>query len=205
VFRAGASAWDTGYAKAHGGSIVRTINGAIQRELSKAVDGRFFGGDYGNAWNYNVPVRVTPTEVEFIYYRDNLSRISSAFEPAPLRVRYRISGGRLLRNEAVLKKSGNGLWGSAGFGPDNIILRFSDEVADSTSGQTFVSFQANTSDNVRKIKEDEDSERWDIVSVTIRVEIYRSMKMSTITVRSYGPDGQSGNPKTERDDIILQW
>lgn len=38
LFRSAASSWDSGYARAEGGSIVRAVAGAISRDLSTAVE-----------------------------------------------------------------------------------------------------------------------------------------------------------------------
>ena len=234
VFRAGASAWDTGYAKAEGGAIVRTVAGAIQRELSKAVDARYFGTvwqknkdggydeiRYGSAWDYNgidgkpVPIHVDENEIEFIYYKDNLSKIASAMKPIPVQVKYQVIAGELRRRERELYidpviwevRDGEwrkGEWKAYPWKDWTTVLKFGDELNSNTAGLTMVTFKANTSGNTSKEFEDWNFP-WRIISVTARVEIYRSMRMSTITVRSYGPDGQSGDVKTEKDDIVLSW
>ena len=60
VFRQASSSWDGGYARAEGGMIVRGVLGAIQRDLSQAVDGRRFLEDW------DVPVKVSGGEVQFV-------------------------------------------------------------------------------------------------------------------------------------------
>jgi len=220
VFRAGASAWDTGYAKAEGGTIVRAIVGTIQRELSKAVDGRYFGNKeqqnpdgttdfipYGSAWGFNTPVHVSSSgsELHFIYYRDNLSKASDAMRPDPVYVKYWVVPHELRRQEEVLRKNSDGKWLAPEWKSDpTTVINFAQELNANTAKMTVVKFVANTSNNTRKEYE-RPSEPWRITSIAARVEIYRSMKMSTLTVRSFGPDGQSGDLQSEKDDIVMAW
>jgi len=232
VFKAGASAWDTGYAKAEGGAIVRTVAGVIQRELSKAVDARYFGimyrydededdgieeTRYGGAWDFYdedgkpVPVYVNADEngwgdeIHFIYFRDNLSKVASSMKPVPVYVKYWVVPGELKRQESnELTRDNSGRWRAPTMKPPTTVIRFADEINPKTALDTKITFKINRSNRVRKEFEDQ-HDPWRVVSVVTRVEIFRSMKMSTITVRSYGPDGQSGNAKTEKDDIILMW
>ena len=220
VFRTGASAWDAGYAKAEGSAIVRTIVGSIQRELSLAIDGRFFGtftNDdntevyYGEGWDYKVtPINLGPTLIDFIYYRENLSKRSDSMgEPAPVRVQYHITGSTLQRKEAVLEKDNNGMWMRPVFSEERTMVDFGGELSDATAGSTVVVFNYNPERNSEKFSRKSLAEQrnivWDTVSVTLTVKIFRSLKTSTISVRSFGPNGQSGSVATEKDDIYVAW
>jgi len=216
VFRAGASAWETGYAKAEGGTVVRAVAGTIQRELSRAVDGRYFGVmnqvnpdgtivqiKYGDAWPYQDPVHVTPTSVEFIYYRDSLSQAASSEKPGPVYVKYwMVPGDSLKRHEAVLEKDADGCWREPIFpvGDEITVIRFEDEIKSGDARRTDIEFLANKSDDTRKEFELQNVP-WRIISVSVRVTIYRGQDMTSIVVRSLGPDGIADTP----DDIEVAW
>jgi len=211
---------------------VRTITGILHRELSKAVDGRFFGetmdenGDVifplrGSAWyrqdedlgeDFYTPVYTYEdsygnSTLEFIYFRDNISKFASSVQPVAVQVRYRVAQNSLLRRERVLSQNERGTWQAPEWGQESTIMSFGDEISNATAGKTTVKFISNTTNYNRKNRESIYIPQWRVVSVTVQVEIYRSMKRNQFEVRSFGPDRQSvrGDPITTKDDIVMAW
>ena len=237
VFRTSASAWDAGYAKSEGGSAVRTVVGAIQRELSMAVDGRMFGDIYdknGNqtqygVWKENDPVKVRSSSIEFIYYRDNISIVSntntdpSVFrKPAPVLVKYEVVDNEFQKTETTLICSGdtqNGInvvrWTEGYVNGPQPLMDFTKEFQHVKAGGVNVIFSNNRADNasnyndlMRTQDEIDNAVFYPIKSVTIKIEIERSLDQSTYTVRSLGPNRRPDKDFTkekDKDDIILVW
>ena len=88
VFRQASSAWDSGYARAEGGMVVRGVLGAIQRELSRAVDGRHFPGAWPLAYRDD-PVYVSDNGKTLAFIRPEFDYIP------PDTASFRIIGRRL--------------------------------------------------------------------------------------------------------------
>lgn len=213
VFRQSSSAWDVGYARAEGGMIVRGVIGSIQRELSRAVDGRIFGG----VWSHDGPVEVTDTTLAFICYKEG-SGTGDAAVREPHLIEYKWTGSKMERHDSVLVLSSSG--GAWSAGPDNPSVVYSEEDSDSAERRASYSadfeFEANEIDvgssdpnepptGVRSHEVGDFAEEkfWNIPSVRIRVTLTRTGSFSGLEVRSYGPNGvEDADAETKDDDIV---
>lgn len=193
IFRQGTSAWDTGYARAEGGMIVRGVVGSIQRELSTAVDGRVFPG----AWTSPDPVDVQSSEVSFICLKES----TAPDEREPWLITYRWGGKKMERRARLLKAGASG-W-STGREVSSVI--YSEEGQDDqksiySADFKFEAISRFTGVRTKESKTFEDDVFWNIPYVTIKVELTRTSSFSGLEVRSWGPDGKEDTD----DDVIVQ-
>ena len=211
VFRGATSSWDTGYANAEGGMIVRGVTGAIQRELSTAVDGRRFKSYASGAWTSEHPIEVTDTTLTFICLKEaELDESGNLTRREPMKITYSFAGGEL-RREAKTFKNNNGSW-SLVSEPASIIFSNDSTGERKAVYEATFKFKAGTNDDGLRGHEDPDSSQysgdsmfaddyfWDIPYVSITVELERISHFSGFEVRSLGPDGK---PNTD-DDIIVR-
>jgi len=204
IFSQGTSAWDTGYARAEGGMIVRGVVGSIQRELSTAVDGRTYPGAWKNEWHD--PVEVKPSEVTFICLKESKGAAGSV-EREPWLVTYSWGSKEMKRSAKPLKANTSGLWSLGTEVSSTIYSERGQEDQKSTYSADF-EFEAvdrlksKPIKGVRPKESDDfvDNIFWNIPYVTIKVELTRTSSFSGLEVRSWGPDGKEDTG----DDIIVQ-
>ncbi len=208
IFRQGTSSWDSGYARAEGGMIVRGVIGSMQRELSSAVDGRLYPGVWRSHrfWDFDDPVDVQRRKVTFICLKestgtgDNLVR-----EPWLIEYEWR-SGREMTRNAWRLFRDKDGEWVVKDKkNADNVSVIYSEDHQDDKKAIYSAEFTfsvVSSLDAVRpaESKAFEDDIFWNIPYVTIEVELWRTSSFSGIEVRSWGPDGVADTA----DDIIVQ-
>ena len=196
VFRQASSSWDGGYARAEGGMIVRGVLGAIQRDLSQAVDGRRFPG----AWGYDVPVYVNGSTLEFI--RPHFDQETK--EEQYHLVTYTASSGKVARRWAELK------WDSAGkkwLAIDDDSVDIYQDGAGMRPGYGFKAKFEFVGDEVDDpgVGLDPDGKPkkgvfWTVPTVSLRVDLVRTGSFSGLRVRSLGRDGK----KDTDDDILVR-
>ena len=195
VFRQGTSTWDSGYARAEGGMIVRAVIGSIHRELSTAVDGRLFFDTWTD------PVVVTPATVKFVCMKESEIDKSNKLVREPWLVEYAWSGTKMTRTGSVLKNN-NGTWS-----PTSPVV--SVVYSEANQGDNKATYKANftfeavsNEDGVRPNESDEFNNFtfWNIPYVSIKVELWRISSFSGLEVRSWGPDGKEGTG----DDILVK-
>ena len=199
VFRQASSSWDGGYARAEGGMIVRGVLGAIQRDLSQAVDGRKFPGAWPNQYR-DVPVYVNGSALAFI--RPHFDQ--EAKEERYHLVTYTASSGKVARKWAELT------WNSAGkkwspTGGDS-----ADIYKDGTGMRPGFGFKARfefAGDEVDDpgvgLGPDGNPKMgvfWTVPTVSLRVDLVRTGSFSGLRVRSLGRDGK----KDTDDDIMVR-
>ena len=205
VFRQASSSWDGGYARAEGGMIVRGVLGSIQRELSQAVDGRRFPG----VWDYDVPVNVNGSTLEFIRPHFDQEKGQTLEEEKKrekyLLVSYKATSGKIEREQAELKwNAASKEWSKAsgsgkveiykdgagmrpGFGFKARFEFAGDEVDDPGVG---LGPDGNPKTGVF----------WTVPTVSLRVDLVRTGSFSGLRVRSLGRDGK----KDTDDDIMVR-
>ena len=197
VFRQGTSTWDSGYARAEGGMIVRAVIGSIQRELSTAIDGRSFEG----AWSDADPIVVSESAVKFICMKESEDGGTKALKREPWLVEYVWDGKEMTRLAQRLKCT-DGIW-SPGTSVDSIIYTEDyqdDKKAIYSAKFTFESVSDFGSVRPRESEEFKNDYFWNIPCVSIKVELTRMSSFSGLEVRSFGPDGKDGTV----DDIHVK-
>jgi len=201
IFRQGTSSWDSGYARAEGGMIMRGVIGSMQRELSSAVDGRLYPG----VWTSDDPVAVVSDEVIFICLKESTGTGGNLVRE-PWRVRYKWNGSEMDRIASPLRRNANGTWST---GPEVRSTIYSEDYQDERRSVYSARFTFAARDllkdgnpSARPHESDVfyDSVFWNIPYVTIKVELTRESTFSGIEVRSWGPDGVADTA----DDIIVQ-
>ena len=200
VFRQASSSWDSGYARAEGGMIVRGVLGSIQRELSQAVDGRQFEP----AWTHDgVPVYVSGGTLEFV--RPHFDQETK--EERYLLVTYTAGSGSVKRSSKKLKWNApsrewpQGSWSTEEAG---------DKPADVYNQSGNAAFTADFQFDADEVPDpgvglDEQGRPkkgvfWTVPTVSLRVELHRTGAFSGLTVLSYGRDGKKGTD----DDIEVR-
>lgn len=197
VFRQGTSTWDSGYARAEGGMIVRAVIGSIHRELSTAVDGRLFPG----AWTSSDPVVVKESSVEFICMKES-ENIGANMKREPWLVKYDWSGSKMKRTGNSLKNN-NGTWSLVS--PSVISTVYSEDNQGDNKATYKANFTFDKVENLDGVRQNEslDFEAnffWNIPYVSIKVELWRISNFSGLEVWSKGPDAKD---KTS-DDIRVK-
>ncbi len=198
VFRQGTSTWDSGYARAEGGMIVRAVIGAIQRELSTAVDGRLFPGVWSDA---TVPIKVNLNSVLFICMKESEDGGTQPIRQEPHLVEY-AWGSKEMTRKASRLECNNGMW-SLGTTVQSIV--YSEDFQDDKKAIYSANFTfeaVSNSDGVRpqESQEFEENYFWNIPYVSIKVELTRTSNFSGLEIRSWGPDGKEGTS----DDILVK-
>ncbi|NLE41958.1 MAG: prepilin-type N-terminal cleavage/methylation domain-containing protein [Lentisphaerae bacterium] len=205
VFRQASSSWDGGYARAEGGMVVRGVLGSIQRELSQAVDGRRFPG----VWDYDVPVNVNGSTLEFIRPHFDQEKGQTLEEEKKrekyLLVSYTATSGKIEREQQVLKwNEGSQKWQNDG-SPER-----SDIYKDGAGMRPGYGFKARfkfVGDEVDDpgvgLGPDGNPKTgvfWTVPTVSLRVDLVRTGSFSGLRVRSLGRDGK----KDTDDDIMVR-
>lgn len=196
VFRQGTSTWDSGYARAEGGMIVRAVIGSIQRELSTAVDGRLFP----DVWSPDDPIEVSATKVKFICMKECEIK-NSTLVREPMLVEYSWAGKEMKRNAQVLKCV-NGTW-SPQAAVESIV--YTEDFQDEKKALYSANFTFEAVSNFEGVRDNESTEFeegifWNIPYVSIKVELMRTSSFSGLEVKSFGPDGKNGTD----DDILIK-
>ena len=193
LFRQASSSWDSGYATAEGGMAVRSVIGALTRDLATAIDGRIYGLDK--------PVKVDGSSVELICYKPAKAS-GGTYRREIHRIKYD-GGPSVRRTDSVL--IGNA-WKpvgkpstiyAGGTGANGAKCTF--RAADPIDEYKLRSYE-------RKAPAFKDSLAWEIPSVKVRVELTRTGSFSGLTVISHGPDGLPNDDEEsdEPDDIIVK-
>ena len=196
VFRQASSSWDGGYARAEGGMIVRGVLGAIQRDLSQAVDGRRFLEDW------DVPVKVSGGEVQFVRpYFDQETK-----EEQYHLVTYTAGAGSVKRKWQLLKWNNTDKTWSAGKGGDDDVEIYKDGKG-MRPGYGFRARFEIAGDEVTDpgvgLGPDGNPKTgvfWTVPTVSLRVDLVRTGSFSGLRVRSLGRDGK----KDTDDDIMVR-
>ncbi len=196
VFRQASSSWDGGYARAEGGMIVRGVLGAIQRDLSQAVDGRRFLEDW------DVPVKVSGGEVQFVRpYFDQETK-----EEQYHLVTYTAGAGSVKRKWQLLKWNNTDKTWSAGKGGDDDVEIYKDGKG-MRPGYGFRARFEIAGDEVTDpgvgLGPDGKPKKgvfWTVPTVSLRVDLVRTGSFSGLRVRSLGRDGK----KDTDDDILVR-
>lgn len=193
LFRQASSSWDSGYATSEGGMAVRSIVGALTRDLSTAIDGRIYG--------LSDPVVVSDGSVELICYKP-ATTAGTTYRRELHRIKY-VGGSSVSRQDSVLdgkawKALGSSTIYAGGTGANGAKCEFS----------AAPSIDATYRD--RGYEDDAPSFHsdvaWEIPSVKVRLKLTRTGAFSGLTVVSYGPDGlPNGDADSEdADDIIVK-
>lgn len=193
LFRQASSSWDSGYATAEGGMAVRSVIGALTRDLSTAIDGRIYG--------LKNPVQVDGTSVELICYKPAKAS-GGTYRREIHRIKYN-GGASVSRTDSVL--TGKSSWtrvGSStiyagGTGANGAKCTF--HAAEPIDEYALRGYE-------RKAPAFKDSLAWEIPSVKVRIELTRTGSFSGLTVVSHGPDGLPNDDEEsdEPDDIIVK-
>ena len=175
VFRQSSMSWDSGIKRAEGISQVRTVLGAIERDLRRAVDAREFGS----------------TSIKNDFANDKKLSFIVLSEPDPgnpdARVPTQIvySGGTKVERTANPLECKDGTW-TVKSGKTIPLLESTSSVSD--INVTFKSFYPG-------------SDKAGLPAyVTIVAEVDTSEDFSSLKVSSDGPDGKPGTS----DDIVVQ-
>lgn len=201
VFRQASSSWDSGYARAEGGMIVRGVIGSIERELSRAVDGRIFGDVWLN--DYSGPVDVTDSTLTFICYKEGKSTGNTVVREPHL-IEYEWAGSKMSRNDTVLKSSG-GTW-TPGTEIHSDVYSKGDKDSFFATFKFEPVFVEHDPSGLRPFEDADftDGIFWDTACVKIKVELTRADTFSSgLEVRSYGPNAVSDEIANMKDDDIV--
>lgn len=217
VFRQASSAWDSGYARAEGGMVVRGVLGAIQRELSRAVDGRHFPGAWPAAYRDD-PVYVSDNgktlafiRPEFDYIPPDTASAAQTEEAVEknkeqyILVTYKIGTRKVTRDqEKLVWDNDQKNWSKEDYKSDDI---YQDDDRHGYGFESDFEFLWNPLNEEPELDElrDETGEFktgyfWTVPTVSIRVTFARTGKYGGLRVRSVGPDGK---PDTD-DDIVIR-
>ena len=221
VFRQGTSSWDSGYARAEGGMIVRAVVGSIQRELSTAVDGRRFkdkdqDGKYitGAAWSSPNPVEVSQNKIKFICMKESVTKKENGnlvLKRDPWLVEYVWGGEEMTRNAYRLdctirdKKVTWSLGTNVAQGDKVNSTVYSQAFQEGKKAWYSADFRfvaVPDAGGIRDYEAGDFDEKtfWDIPYVSIRVDLTRTSSFSGLEVASRGPDGKPGTD----DDILVK-
>lgn len=209
VFRQASSSWDSGYSRAEGGMVIRSVMGTIQRELSKAVDGRYilpsvFGDD---------PIKVDSKSVEFVMPVVDYASLPNNPDLNDYRnidtyhlIKYTGGNGQMKRDWTPLKwDQNNAEWKKDSGGGSSDLFTSADSTRPGYAWKANFSFHKSDIEdrpNPADLGVDQANREifWNIPVVTIRVELERGSTFSGIIARSFGRDGKTGT----KDDIIAR-
>ncbi len=208
LFTQSSAAWDTGYARAEGGMIVRGVVGAISRDLNTLIDGRPFDG----VWTSADPVEVSDSSLSFICMKAGEDK--DAREPHLIEYS---AGSSVTRKETPLKRSGS-KWAKGS--SQTTKLHDNGTTSSSTMGNaydarfTFVpvtppTITASSSLDRSSFEKGNEFKKiaWkNVIGVKVRLELTRSGSFSTLEVKSLGPNGldNSNGSSKKPDDIIVR-
>ena len=196
IFRQASSFWDTGYARAEGGMVVRSVVGALGRDLATAVDGRRFDKDLGNE-----PVKISSDSVSFCCYKP---ATGSTFERDVHRITYSVSGGKeVSRTDEVLSDDGSSFRPK---GSPSVIANLDN--AEFSFHAAAVPKDAEKESEKMRDYEDETFEKeilWTIPSIKVRLSLKTDNTFSGLEVRSFGRDGVPNEESQKKaDDIVVK-
>ena len=216
VFRQASSAWDSGYARAEGGMVVRGVLGSIHRELSHAVDGRHFPGAWSDSY-MDVPVYVSDNTLAFI--RPEFNYIPPRSEQQSeeeiekqkeqyLLVTYTVGSGEVTRKWERLvwhasTSNPPGYWSTSGGKSSEI---YKDDMRHGYGFESEFKFFADTKPEPDlDVLHDEAGQHregffWTVPTVSVRVTFTRKGKFSGLRVRSVGRDGEEDTD----DDVVIR-
>ncbi|MGI5868399.1 MAG: prepilin-type N-terminal cleavage/methylation domain-containing protein [Kiritimatiellia bacterium] len=199
VFRQASSSWDSGYARAEGGMVVRGVLGSIQRELSKAIDGRRFPG----IWNHDAPVHVSGNTLEFIRPHFDQQKPARTEDEKTrekyLLVTYKAGSGKVTREEATLKCS-KGADGETWAVDKRSSAEIYKDGRGFRPGYGFAATFEFEADEVAPPPNVDPDVFWTVPTVSLRVDFVRTGSFSGLRVRSLGPDGKLDTS----DDIMVR-
>ncbi len=191
IFNRSSSAWDSGYARAEGGMIVRGVLGTIQRELSSAVDGRLFG--------MSDPIQVSGSSVSFFCFKT-----SEKNERELHKVEFRWTGSEMKRSDTRYKNSG-GSWTPDGGATDSVLYSEESDTANKTYYSAVFKFEKasmNDRESDYDLNDNGDQIVWNIPYLTVTVELTRTGHFTGVEAISLGPNGKWDGEGGEGDDII---
>lgn len=208
LFTQSSSAWDTGYARAEGGMIVRGVVGAISRDLNTLIDGRPFEG----VWTSSDSVEVSDSSLSFISMK--AGEDEDAREPHLIEYS---AGSSVTRKETPLKRNGT-RWAKGT--SQTTKLHDNGTTSSSMMGNayeakfTFVpvrppSMTASTAMDRSGFEQGTEFKKiaWkNVIGVKVRLELTRSGSFSSLEVKSLGPNGldNSDGSSKKPDDIIIR-
>jgi hypothetical protein len=184
VFQQTSSAWDSGYARAEGGMAVRTVVGAISRDLATAVDGRRFG--------LGRPVECDESSLTFVRLREGSE---GGFE----RVTYSLGDNTATRNGKELVSIDSKKPFDAKFSlyvPEEYAPEVDPDPGDEkVPVRPFETGSFSHGGGKGPVV-------WTVPYVKVRCTLSRKGSLSGLFVRSLGHDGV-GNEQSGADDIIV--
>ena len=206
LFTQASRSWDSGYARAEGGMVVRSVAGTLARDLETAVDMRDFVGGKD-------PIKISEGSsgsIEFV----RLARSEDGFEKEYRHVKYSFSGGsRCTREETALKRNSNGRWQDDGSTVRTLLSgkdgeEYNGRGYESSFTVSAIRADLGRVDNDRPYNaEDVGEATWSDASsapvgVKLRFELKPTGSFSGLSVVSYGRDGTENRLSKTKDDII---
>lgn len=190
LFRSAASSWDSGYARAEGGSIVRGVAGSISRDLSTAVDGRAYG-------KTTDIIDVSSSSIQFVCFKP-VKTVGGTVRRELHFIEYSV-GASVTRKDSVLTGSS---WSSL---PSTTLY----SGGDGSFGAKFelsAASAASTTDVPDRPYESSSDYKWTIPSVKLRCTLTREGSFSGLQVLCLGPDGKQGvtDGAKDNDDIVVK-
>lgn len=190
LFRSAASSWDSGYARAEGGSIVRGVAGSIARDLSTAVDGRAYG-------KTSDIIDVSSSSLKFVCFKP-IKTVGGTTRRELHCVEYSL-GSSVTRKDSVLTGSS---WAAL---PSTILYAG----GDSSFGAKFElssASPASSTDVPDRPYEASGDYKWNIPSVKLRCTLTREGSFSGLSILCLGPDGKEGlsEGSKDNDDIVVK-
>jgi len=178
IFRQSSLSWDSGQQRADGSMLVRSVIGALERDLRAAVDGRSFPGVDADLAASAMAISSSAAKfVALLATEDGKNR-----EPVLVEL---TGGNTVTRTATPLKCGSDGNWSKDGTPSSTTLLYY--EAADPYKTALSFSWKPAESPN--------DLPLW----VTIEVELVNDENFSGIASRSMGRDGK---PNTS-DDIVI--
>lgn len=193
VFRQSTLSWDSGIARADGSMLVRSVVGAIERELRCAVDARAFTNGNGTAWSrkeaMGIPIDLKVTSMEFIALLEREGNTKEA-----TRIKYSVGASNEVTRTAIPLVWEEPKWNLEGDPTDKDAdgrPKYQSTLLFSNPKDPFaatLSFQAPAAAG-----QSDDLPLW----VTVRVELIGTGDFSGLRVMSCGRDGKEDT----KDDI----
>ena len=199
IFRQASSFWDTGYARAEGGMVVRSVVGALGRDLATAVDGRRFEP------NWDGPVRgIQPggssSSFSFYCYKPPTGK-GDSYQREIHRITYTASGGSVTRKDEILPDSP----GSDSL-TDNGVSTIAD--VDNAKFEFFASSGTAAGRDYEKPSSAPDfagGVAWTVPAIKVRLSLETDNTFSGLEVRSFGRDGVPNEESQKKaDDIVVK-
>ena len=206
IFTQASSAWDAGYGRAGGGAALRSVAGALSRDLSSVVDMRALFP------NESDPVKISGSSLEFVAIKPNDGHRDEANADREfVWIRYSF-GTSVQREEASLQRNSSGRW-TKGSSSRSFLYRNGN--GDSSNGTGFdasfsiepVEAKGSSFDgrpyNAVDVGEVAWSDGGDApVGVKLRMTLRPSGAFSSLRVYSTGRDGIKDSESKTKDDIV---